>query len=237
MAAMQLLTERREGADSSLRTGLASESIRRATLLTLASAAIVLVLYFVVTDFLNSLTAEDGLVEYLTTLGYLVGAVVFAVLAWRSNGLQRWWFVLLAVGFFLIAGEEVSWGQRLFGISTPEELERNNVQQELTLHNIEGVQSNVRLLGVLIFTCLYLALPFLVPRSGGVRRLVERLRFPVPPLSCAPVALVGLAFMVIPRLDGSVVFSLDEIGELYMAAAAAVFAVAIWQRITASEPS
>ena len=237
MAAMQLLTERREGAGPTWRADLASESVRRVAAITLASAAVVLLLYFFATDFLDTLTAEDDVVEYLTALGYLVAAVVFAVLAWRSSGRQRLWFVLLAVGFFLIAGEEVSWGQRLFGFGTPDELKRNNVQEELTLHNIEGVQNNVRLLGVLIFSGLFLVLPFLVDRPGRVSRLVERFRIPVPPLWCAPIVLVGLAFMIIPRLDGSVVFSLDETGELYLAVAVAAFGFALWRRLAASKPS
>lgn len=237
MAAMQLLTERREGAGSTWRADLASESVRRVAAITLASAAVVLLLYFFATDFLDTLTAEDDVVEYLTALGYLVAAIVFAVLAWRSSGWQRLWFVLFAVGFFLIAGEEVSWGQRLFGFGTPAELKRDNVQGELTLHNIEGVQDNVRLLGVLIFSGLFLVLPFLVDRPGRVSRLVERFRIPVPPFWCAPIVLVGLAFMIIPRLDGSVIFSLDETGELYLAVAVAAFGFALWPKLAASEPS
>ena len=32
-------------------------------------------------------------------------------------------------------GEEISWGQRLFGIATPEALKETNLQNEINLHN------------------------------------------------------------------------------------------------------
>lgn len=43
----------------------------------------------------------------------------------------------LAVIAFFGAGEEISWGQRIFNIQTPEALARVNVQDEITVHNIE----------------------------------------------------------------------------------------------------
>jgi hypothetical protein len=46
--------------------------------------------------------------------------------------------LLLGLTLFhlLCAGEEISWGQRLFGFATPEAVVKHNQQQEFNLHNL-----------------------------------------------------------------------------------------------------
>lgn len=43
---------------------------------------------------------------------------------------------MLSIVFFLIAGEEISWGQRIFDLATPDYLSSVNEQDELNFHNI-----------------------------------------------------------------------------------------------------
>ncbi|MDA9714920.1 hypothetical protein N9V04_00785, partial [Bacteroidota bacterium] len=50
---------------------------------------------------------------------------------WLSYGL-----LMLSIVFFLIAGEEISWGQRIFDLATPDYLSSVNEQDELNFHNI-----------------------------------------------------------------------------------------------------
>jgi len=45
--------------------------------------------------------------------------------------------IVYAGALFFIAGEEISWGQRLLKFDTPEELKEVNYQDEFTLHNID----------------------------------------------------------------------------------------------------
>jgi hypothetical protein len=194
--------------------------------LSLIAALGALALYRWDNSALVHLTSEDGAVDYLTALLYLAGAAVFAVLVIRGPG-GRFWFAGFALMFFLIAGEEISWGQRIFGIGTPESLESANVQQELNLHNIEGLHTNVRLIGTAIFLGLYVMLPILVRVVAPLRSLVTRLGFPIPPLWATWLAVISLAIMVGTRvLSDGVIFELDEIGELFFAVAALVFALA-----------
>lgn len=54
-------------------------------------------------------------------------------------------FLLTALGSFFVLGEEISWGQRIFNIETPEALEEINTQGELTLHNLVYFQNWLRL--------------------------------------------------------------------------------------------
>ena len=43
---------------------------------------------------------------------------------------------MLAVASFVLAWEEISWGQRILGFETPDEIEQINAQQETNLHNM-----------------------------------------------------------------------------------------------------
>ena len=83
---------------------------------------------------------EDRLVEWLQFVLILSASLLFAALSARlirtgPHGLALP-YVLLTLGAFFIAGEEISWGQRIFGWRTPEELRAINAQQEISLHNI-----------------------------------------------------------------------------------------------------
>lgn len=53
--------------------------------------------------------------------------------------------VLVAIGCLGLAGEEISWGQRVFGLGVPGEWAAANTQRELTLHNMQvaGVSFDV----------------------------------------------------------------------------------------------
>lgn len=47
-------------------------------------------------------------------------------------------YAALTLGFVFIAGEEVSWGERLLGFDGPEQLVQRNLQGEANLHNLLG---------------------------------------------------------------------------------------------------
>ena len=194
-----------------------------AAVLSAIVAFIAVGLYFADRSTLIHLTREDGPVEYLTALLYLGAAVCFAWLLLRNRS-GRLWSALLALGFFLIAGEEISWGQRIFGIGTPEALKESNVQEEFNFHNLTGVNDNVRLIGTLVFASLYIGLPVLLVTFAPLRRLVAALAFPVPALLITWLALIGMSFSLGHRLLlGETVFQLDEVGEIYLAVAAVAY--------------
>jgi hypothetical protein len=67
---------------------------------------------------------------------------------WKGEGvrLQRILFVTACLGALIIALEEISWGQRLFGLNTPEWFQKHNIQNELSIHNLKPVQKIVHLL-------------------------------------------------------------------------------------------
>ncbi len=85
----------------------------------------------------GSLAEEDGVIEWATTFAFL-GAALFFVSTLRRPApwLERVVRGGLALVCVVVAGEEISWGQRLVGFQPPELFLERNFQQELNLHNI-----------------------------------------------------------------------------------------------------
>lgn len=100
-------------------------------------------------DVYKVLIAEDGPFEWAQVVLFLTAAALATVLArgHASRGRRpvAAMFLLGVVALVVIAGEEISWGQRLLGIETPEVLVELNRQEELTLHNIHAVEDLFRL--------------------------------------------------------------------------------------------
>ena len=91
-------------------------------------------------DTYEVLTREDGLFENLTALLFFLTALLLGVIAAMGRGIPgRWLYVLGALAFAFATGEEISWGQRIFGFATPDYLRAINTQNEFTLHNIGGI--------------------------------------------------------------------------------------------------
>ncbi|MFK7939713.1 MAG: hypothetical protein AB8B82_10055 [Roseovarius sp.] len=144
--------------------------------------------------------AEDGLVEYGTAVCLLMASIILL----RNAVSLRGHAPKLAVGltffyafmFFFGAGEEISWGQRIFGWETSEAMKEINRQDETTIHNIEigGVALTKHLFGpVLTFTILLylLVLPFAYPGVAKVKAMIDRIALPVPGKRHAALALIG----------------------------------------------
>ena len=97
---------------------------------------------------------EDGLVEWLTFVVLIVMSAFSFIMSLtfsRSGADGRAKKVWLFFGFLFFFGamEEISWGQRIFGIESPEWFLKHNRQFETNLHNlvIYGVNLNKALFG------------------------------------------------------------------------------------------
>ncbi|MBU2479145.1 MAG: hypothetical protein KKA36_08645 [Gammaproteobacteria bacterium] len=93
---------------------------------------------------MHLLFKKEGLLENLTFILYLLSAVACAIAALRTHRnpavdrhrMVAMFYLVCAVAFVLVAGEEVSWGQRVLDIKTPEALAALNYQQETNVHNL-----------------------------------------------------------------------------------------------------
>ncbi len=85
------------------------------------------------------MTREDYWVEYLTAVWFLLAGFLLFGTAWREPSLfRRGVYILGGMAMVFAAGEEISWGQRIFGFATPDFLLPLNQQQEFNVHNISG---------------------------------------------------------------------------------------------------
>lgn len=152
--------------------------------------------------------SEDGVIEYSTTVFLTLSAIILlfnATALWRRGvALGAALTVVYALVFFFGAGEEVSWGQRIFGWESGDYFQENNFQGETNLHNLvvgsshlaETLFGNVLTAVILLYLVV---LPLLYPRLAWLRRLADRLVVPVPWLRHAIVAVV--ASVVIGLMD------------------------------------
>ena len=108
-------------------------------------------------------TREDGPIEFAGFACFLVGSVLALVAASRLRADRRTMLAAAALGLvlFAAAGEEISWGQRLLDIDTPEVLVDGNRQDELNLHNLDGLQGKA-IVAQLAVAGLGAVLPWLV---------------------------------------------------------------------------
>lgn len=152
-----------------------------------------------VTWFEQVYAVEDGPVEWATAVALFVAAGVSAWTAFRPGGGRHWlhratWIGLTLVCFFA-AGEEISWGQRLLGVASPEFFLQHNAQRETNLHNlvVGGVKVNKLVfsqLMIVVAAAFLLGLPALHRRNAAFARLVDAAGVPVPKL-LQVVAIVG----------------------------------------------
>lgn len=143
------------------------------------------------TYFVDDFTAEDGWVENLTALSLaMAGFIVIAEIVKRvkENSVTKFWIfcrVLFALLLIFGAGEEISWGQRIFNISSGEFFLENNAQAETNLHNLKvgGVKLNKLIFGQILTVGLvvyFIVLPILHRRFEGIRKLIRTFGVPLP---------------------------------------------------------
>ena len=135
---------------------------------------------------------EDEVLEWATVWAFAIAAVLFAVAAVRQRrtaGVTPWFLAGVSLFCIFVAGEEISWGQRLLGFRPPEYFLQENFQQELNVHNV--VETSLRKLSLKAIILGYgvlLPLTALIPAVG---RTLRRLAVVAPPLALAPAFLIA----------------------------------------------
>ena len=120
-------------------------------------------------DVFMRMVKEDNLIEngqflVLLTAGGL--ALFNSLKLLNFNKVIAGLYLIASLGVFFVAGDEVSWGQRVFDISTPARFLNSNVQQETNLHNLSAVNNLIG--GIYILVGFYGAFSwFLIPYLSG----------------------------------------------------------------------
>jgi hypothetical protein len=136
---------------------------------------------------LYSISLEDSYIEWATTWAFFLASVVSligAVLGQKKLKEFQWFYTGLSLFCFIIAMEEISWGQRIFGYQPPNYFLENNLQQEFTVHNIVGRSFHKMILNIIVYG-YGVVLPALMFLSK-VRPLIVATRIVVPPVEMIP---------------------------------------------------
>lgn len=149
---------------------------------------------------------EDALIEYMQALLFLFGACLwgfafFMTSKVKGHALRLRLFYILFMGMFLFFFlEELSYGQRLFGFSTPEGLEEVNMQGETTVHNI-GIENSLTWMHVLMALFLItigIIFPLLKLGSRWAAGIFEKLQMPVVNHNLIACFCISLVFYSYP---------------------------------------
>lgn len=167
------------------------------------------------------LVAEDWWGEYATAVAYLTACGLLLAAMSVAPPRRNPGHLLMAFGFFFIGMEEISWAQRLLGISTPHVVAQFNYQLEINVHNsIPFPFMQWFCVGVLAWM---FALPLLSARSRRVAGWVAALGIPGVSLpQMPPFVLAVLVLLFDPFVEA------DEIGELMLALAFVAWAAGLY---------
>jgi len=162
--------------------------------------------HFVGYDAFQNYVREDGPVEYLTALFLFFSSLVcfYRVFRYRKMKKPLWiltWTVL-AFLFLFAAGEEISWGQRIFGLQSSEFFQQHNKQTEINLHNLtfKGKNLNIIIFSRLMFLVLfiYFALSrLMVWKIPFIRNLVNKFNVPLPGVQHIIIMLAATLFILL----------------------------------------
>jgi hypothetical protein len=174
--------------------------------------------------FLDFLCREDGIVENSQAIFYFLSASIMFSVFRRTKYKNKWYFIFFLM-FFFVFGEEISWGQRIFGIKTPTMLTVVNVQKEINIHNLNGIHQHIRMAaGILIAYFIYF-IPF-TNSQKQFKEMYEKFSVPMVPAKVSLLATAAMLFMAVPRIVYHLKeFRTDEIGELFLSIAFFIFAI------------
>jgi hypothetical protein len=126
---------------------------------------------------------EDHYFENVGAISLFVTSVLFFYGFWIARKtLDKSWASLvkkiaylgLALLFFFGAGEEISWGQRIFGFKTPAPLAQVNKQDELNLHDLTVLEDSKFFTADRMFDVFWFLFGVLIPAVALVSRDFRR---------------------------------------------------------------
>ena len=102
--------------------------------------------------------------------------------------------------FFFGAGEEISWGQRIFGIESSEYFKENNAQQETNLHNMVVGDTKINKLVfsqilTIVLVIYLIILPILYRKVKVIKNLVNNFAVPIAQLQHILAFILATGFL------------------------------------------
>jgi len=161
------------------------------TILALSGLALTYYLYYLHPVGYVYFVTEDYWVEWATFVSLVMGVCFIVWALFNDHGLRKPGFFLFALGMFLDAMEEISWGQRIFHFRSPQFFAAHNLQGEVNIHNF--IFPSYRIIGVAVFLWAIL-LPLALKRSMRLRRWCGQIGIPIAPVHVWPFFLLAVYF-------------------------------------------
>ena len=103
------------------------------------------IIYFLPFDiFKNFFKGEDSLIEWLQFLGYFFSFLICIVILFSKkrdrSAKQTICWLFLTLFCFYVAGEEISWAERIATIGS-DSIREINIQGETNIHNLKGLNN------------------------------------------------------------------------------------------------
>lgn len=163
------------------------------------------------------LGSEDGAFETAGAIFFLLSSIIFFITFIKNK--KNIFFILLSVLFLVAFLEEISWGQRIFNVTTPEYIKEINMQGEMNIHNLpifhgstkdgtekSGLQNFItieRLFNIFWFICCFV-IPLLYKINNQIKKQLDRVDFPIVPIS------LGVFFMLNYLITKTIYLSVDN---------------------------
>jgi len=143
-------------------------------------------------------TYEDLFGEWVQFWSIMIAmAISIRLIFIRSP--YRWFFALLAMSCFYVAMEEISWGQRIFGFTSPDYFKANNLQSETNFHNFltgpyaTTLKKMISYALAFSLACYGLVYPLALCLKFRFASWVKRLGLACPPLYLSPYFVTAAA--------------------------------------------
>ena len=191
------------------------------------------------------LVEEDGLLESIAAILFFLTAIFFLFLFFRIKSFsqkkdqlhfntlpKRIFFLLLALLFIVLCGEEISWGQRILGFDTPQHIKDRNMQEEFNFHNLDifnltDKEANKKtgiakyLTAKKIFTYVFILYLFIIPLSvrlsQNIKKLTNKFFLPIPEIGLGILFILNIllfkAYKPFAQGDDSILRGLAEVEE------------------------
>jgi hypothetical protein len=154
---------------------------------------------------------EDHIIEYSQFFFFLSGGILSFLIALKFRKSCKLMFILflcVAFGLIVIAGEEVSWGERIFDIETHEIFDgktkipvlKYNVQGEMNLHNFKPIHQAVGYLYLMAGSYFIFAWP-LIKILNRYFKIPRKIKTHLPYLIPSPILFFYFLPLIINLVD------------------------------------
>ena len=167
-------------------------------------------------------TYEDLIGEWAQVYFFATALGLSLIHAFKTSRF-RLFYGVLALACFYVVGEEISWGQRIFDVSSPEFFKQHNLQKETNLHNFltgpistwikDALEYSIAA-GLVGYGLIY---PFALKMKTDWARWFEDKGLPAPPLFLFPFFVLS-AFLELGFLS----FNEAEIAEILIPSALSI---------------